>query len=420
MLKKMFPIIGMAVFSSMLGLGILTPILPIYAKGLGATGLWVGIITASYSISRAFVMPVIGRWSDRKGRKIFLTVGLALYAIVSLMYILSTRLDSLPILNKVDNLTFLLVIRLIQGGVSGFIIPVARAWIGDLTPKGEEGRWQGYFNTAFFSGSAAGPFLGGVLADLNMNYAFAAMGVMNFISFLAVAFFLRENTDRKLAAKPAPVRELSKCALFDALFAQRTTLELGMAIYVTFLPLWAFETLNLSRTHIGAIVGGTMLVSSWLQLFTGRLADRFDRRKLVITGTIFNFAMVAAIPFAGNVGALIALIILRSAGGAISLPGNEALSINLGRRFGMGSTISVLGLATSIGMAAGPILGGFVNDYLGGYNSTFYFAGVAGLVGVGLFALLSYREKVEALEPRKRKVELAAVSPQPDIEDTDE
>lgn len=400
MLKKAFPVIALAVFSSMLGLGILAPILPIYAKDLGATGLWVGVITASYSISRAFIMPLIGRWSDRKGRKIFLTTGLFGYALVSAMYMFS------------DSLTFLLVVRLIQGAVSGMIIPVTRAWIGDMTPQGEEGRWQGYFNTAFFSGSAAGPFLGGMLADINMNYAFAAMGIMNFIAFIAVATLLRESAEHKTAAKPAPYRALSRSPLFNALFVQRASLELGMAIYLTFLPLWAFQTLNLSRTYIGALVGGTLLVSSWLQLFTGHLADKFDRRKLVITGTAFNFIMVAAIPFASNVAWLVAFIILRSLGGAISLPGNEALSINLGRRFGMGSTISVLGLATSIGMAAGPILGGLISDYFGGYNAAFYFGAGAGLLGAASFGWLGYREKMTGFEPAHHQVaELATAGP---------
>jgi len=385
MIKRVFPVIGLAVFSSMLGVGILTPILPIYAADLNATGLWIGVISGSYSVSRALIMPLVGRWSDRKGRKIFLGTGLFCYALVSLLYIIS------------DNLPSLLVTRLIQGAVSGAIIPVARAWIGDISPQGEEGRWQGYFNTAFFSGSAAGPFLGGTLAEVfNIDYAFAAMGVMNFISFLAVAFFLKESLAHKAAQLPRPsFRALSRSPLFNALFVQRTTLEIGMAIYTVFLPLWAYQALELNKLHIGALVGGALLVSSWLQLLTGRLADRFDRRKLVVIGSIFNFAMVAALPLAGSVTVLIVLIFLRSLGGAISMPGHAALSVTLGRRFGMGSTISILALATSVGMAIGPIFGGVISDYLGGISSTFYYAAGIGIAGATVFGWLAYREKAE-------------------------
>jgi len=323
------------------------------------------------------------------GRKVFLGIGLFAYALISLLYIVS------------DNLTFLLVTRLIQGVASGMIVPVARAWIGDISPAGEEGRWQGYFNTAFFSGAAAGPFLGGTLADLfNIDYAFAAMGMMNLISFLAVIIFLKENIERNQAARPKPsFRTLSRTPMFKALFVHRATLEIGMAIYLVFLPLLAYQELDMSKLYIGALVGGALLISSWMQLLTGRLADKYDRRKLVVVGTVFNFAMVALVPFAGSVAVLVALIFLRSLGGAIAMPGHAALSVALGRRFGMGSTIAILALATSLGMAAGPILAGFVHDYLGGINSTFYFAGGIGIIGAILFRWFGYREDRVAPEP---------------------
>jgi len=72
MIKKTFPILALSVFSSMLGVGIISPLLPLYAENLGATGIWLGIIFSSFSISRTVFMPIIGRLSDRRGRKIFL------------------------------------------------------------------------------------------------------------------------------------------------------------------------------------------------------------------------------------------------------------------------------------------------------------------------------------------------------------
>lgn len=151
----------------------------------------------------------------------------------------------------------------------------------------------------------------------------------------------------------------------------------------------------MNRLYIGALVGGALLVSSWLQLLTGHLADRFDRRKMVIYGSIFNFAMVAVVPLSGSVMMLVVLIFLRSLGGAISMPGHAALSVALGRRFGMGSTISLLALATSVGMAIGPISGGLVNDYMGGIGPTFYYAAGIGIIGAAIFGWLGYREKAE-------------------------
>ena len=68
----------------MLGVGIIVPILPIYAENLGATGLWLGAIFAGFSLTRSISMPLIGHFSDRMGRKRFITLGLFIYTISSL------------------------------------------------------------------------------------------------------------------------------------------------------------------------------------------------------------------------------------------------------------------------------------------------------------------------------------------------
>ena len=128
MIKKTFPIIALATFSTMLGMGILAPVMPLFVNDMGASGIWLGLIGGGYHVSRAILMPFIGRWSDRQGRKIFLGSGLFLYAGISLLYIFA------------GNLPCLLGVRLLHGLVSGMIIPVARAWIGEISPPGEEGR----------------------------------------------------------------------------------------------------------------------------------------------------------------------------------------------------------------------------------------------------------------------------------------
>ena len=68
--RRVFVILFFSIFSSMLGIGIIAPLLPIYAESFGASGLWIGIIFSGFSISRSIFMPIVGRWSDKRGRKI--------------------------------------------------------------------------------------------------------------------------------------------------------------------------------------------------------------------------------------------------------------------------------------------------------------------------------------------------------------
>jgi MFS family permease len=310
MVQKVFPVIGLTVFSVMLGMGILNPVLPIYVKDVGATGVWIGFISGGYAVSRAVLTPFIGRWSDRRGRKIFLGSGLFAYALISLLYVLA------------DTLPFLFGVRLLHGAVSGMIIPVARAWIGDISPKGEEGRWQGYFNTALFSGSASGPFLGGFLTDyINIDAAFAAMGFMNLVSFIVVSVVLREGSERRAGERrQLSFRKLSLSPLFQGLFLERTALELSLSTYTAFLPLFAFHELNVSRSFIGIIVGGALFITSWLQLVTGKLADRFDRRHIIIGAGVVAFTAMALIPFSKTFAVMAGLIAIRSTCAAVSMP----------------------------------------------------------------------------------------------------
>jgi MFS family permease len=130
-----------AFFTAMLGLGIVGPLIPLYARDLGATGIWLGAIFSGFSFARVVLVPIAGNLSDRwKRRKIFLTVGLFLYAISSLGYLLANEVHELSI------------IRMVHGFGSGMVMPIAMAYVGDMTPEGEEGTYAGNLNTAIFLG----------------------------------------------------------------------------------------------------------------------------------------------------------------------------------------------------------------------------------------------------------------------------
>lgn len=137
MIRKVFPVLALALFPSLLGVGIITPLLPFYSEKLGANDIWIGVIYAIFFISRTIVTPFIGRLADRRGRKLLLTIGLLSSAIISLGYI--GALDP----------TQLTIVRLVHGAAAGMIQPIAQAYVGDLSPKGEEGKWMGYYNTVF-------------------------------------------------------------------------------------------------------------------------------------------------------------------------------------------------------------------------------------------------------------------------------
>jgi MFS family permease len=375
MIKRVFPVLAISVFASMLGAGIIAPLLPLYAEKMGATGIWIGIVFASFSVSRALIMPIAGRLSDRHGRKVFLSIGLLSYSIISLGYIWAS------------NVLQLTLVRVIQGAAGGMIIPIAQACVGDISPEGEEGTWMGYFNAAFFTGFGCGPLMGGALTDrFGMTVAFSGMGVLNLLAFLVVIFFLPEIERRKTAAShQLSFRKMGSSAMIKGIFSFRLAFSLGRGTYAAFLPIFAATCIGLSPTLIGIVLAVNILVMSLLGVYGGNIADRFNRRLLVILGSFINIAFLISIPFTHSFRQLLTACALGGIGGAISVPAASALTVEEGRKFGMASTIAIFTTAMSVGMAAGPLLSGIVVD-LARVDFVFYLGAGMGLVGISLFA----------------------------------
>lgn len=378
MIKKIFPILALSIFSSILGVGIIAPLLPLYADSLGATGVWLGVIFASFSITRAISMPIFGWLSDRGGRKVFLCSGLFFYAIISLGYIWA------------GNILELTLIRLLHGTAAGMIVPIAQAYIGDLSPEGEEGKWMGYFNAAFFTGFGCGPLMGGVLTEhFGMSTAFSTMGGLNLLAFLIAALFLHESGQRKTAAGHySSFAGMRTSGVIKGLVSYRLVFAMSRGAFATFLPIFAAIYIGLKPALIGVLLAVNILLMALLQVFSGNIADRFNRRAMVILGGFVNITYLALVPLTHSFWQLLGLCALGGVGGAISLPAASALTVDEGRKFGMASTIAIFNMAMSIGMALGPIASGAIADF-SGLESVFYFGAGLSLIGTILFAWLT-------------------------------
>jgi len=375
MIKKVFPILAVSIFSAMLGVGLVSPLLPLYAQDLGASGLELGMVFAGFGIVHTIVTPIMGRLSDRRGRKAFLCIGLFAYSIISVGHVWTA------------NIPQLILVRLLMGAAGAMIIPIAMAYVGDLSPEGEEGKWMGYANAAFFGGFSIGPLLGGGLAErFGMNASFCSMGFLCLLAFLIAVIFLPESSQRKIGEKGRlSFKDMSASNTVRGLFSFRLGQSLGRGALMTFLPIFAATHIGLGTTLIGVLLAVNMLPMTALLAPAGRLADKFNRKALVILGNLIYLITLALIPLANTFWQQLWLCFPRAIGGALAMPAATALTVEEGRKFGMGSTMSMLMMAMSIGMALGPTLSGVIADSVD-INAVFYFGGVACLIGTGLFA----------------------------------
>ncbi len=373
-------ILEISVFVSMLGVGIIVPFLPLYARDMGASGLMMGLIFSSFSASRMVVMPYVGVMSDRAGRKPFIMAGLLGFALVALAMVL------------VETPWQLLFARLGQGVFAAMVLPVSMALVADVTPSGQEGRIFGGFNTAFLLGFGVGPLLGGLVFDaMGVDANFLIMAALSLASLLLVVFWVREPAGverrqqrRGFMAELGLVRDRGLLAVFLG----RVGSAMALGCFIAFLPLLATEK-GLSNSEVGVLLAVNVLVMTAVQRPFGALADRLSRTALAVAGLGAQGLCKAALPLAEDFWGLCSLIVVEGLSAGLALPALTALAVSQGRRVGagMGMTMGLFGMALSIGVFVGPILGGLGAD-LYGTPAAFYFAGAAALTGVAVLLVL--------------------------------
>ena len=380
--KRIFLVLFLALFVAMLGAGVIAPTIPLYAKTLGATGFGLGLIYSAFSVSRAIFMPLTGKLSDKKGRKVFIITGLTIYTFMSLGYNWSSSVGAL------------VWTRFLHGVGSAMIVPIAMAAIGDISPKGREGSMMGSFNVALFLGFGMGPLLGGIVLDTTgIATVFYLMGGLSFFSLLLVILFMPEKKNQQKTERTSirNFRKIWSHDIFKGLLFFRFTNAVARGTTTAFLPVFA-SRLDVSPSKIGLLVSLNILLTAVLQHFFGRVADRMSRRFLIVAGNLLTAVPLAFTPLADNFHQLLFLGVIIGIGGGMAFPAAVAVATVVGRDHGMGNIMGYFNSAMSYGMILGPVISGLVMDQLG-ISLVFMFASFTGIIGSIVCATLLIHER---------------------------
>ena len=375
--KKIFGTLFFSIFAAVTGVGIVVPLLPVYARDLGASGLYVGLIFGAFSISRTFFLPYFGRLSDLKGRKPIILPGFFAYAVISVAFVFSNSVDTL------------IIIRFFHGIASAMLMPVIQAYIGDITPQGREGTTMGLFNMSLFLGLSLGPLIGGVIKDYwGLQASFISMGLLALLGFLLSLILLPptgseqglKNRDRSFSWKSL----LSDRPLVG-LFLFRFAYVVCVGIMWGFIPLYADINFKASSSLIGVLIMLGIFISGLIHIPMGYIADRISKKLMVVVGGIIVSYAILSFQWAGQVQDLVWASIIFGIGGGIAMPALMAMAVLRGSNAkAMGSVMALMTVAHSLGMLSGALLGGLMMDFFQ-LSWAFPLGSVVMIICTGLF-----------------------------------
>lgn len=373
--KAFYALLG-AMLTTSLGVGLIVPLLPVYAQTLGASGFWIGLIFGANPLMRGLFTLVMGALADRRDKKSLMMAGLVGYAAAAVGFVYA------------QSPAQLFLARVAQGAFSAMVMPVARAYAGELAPKGREGITMGQFALAFTLGFAFGPLAGGALHDLyGLSAPFWGMVGMSLSACTFVWRFVpRRPASVRFARRGLDLRPLADRQVVG-LISGRTFVELGRGIFSALMPLIGADMLGLTAAQTGFVVTLRSSTESAMQPLSGRAADRFNRRSICQLGFIIVPVALVLTPGVRSYAGLGACAVLLGMGAGIAVPAAAAIAVEKGRTFGMGAMMGVDSTAQALGMAIGSTLGGTLMQ-LYSIRVAFMAAASLALVGVTIFTVL--------------------------------
>jgi len=293
--------------------------------------------------------------SDKKGRKPFIATGLLCYALISIAFVF------------IQSVGGIITIRLLQGIASAMIMPVVQAYVGDITPKGREGVTMGFFHMSLFFGMSIGPIVGGIINErFSLSAAFVCMGALALSGFLLSLFLLPPTRTESVVCKnlkPASWKQLLKDRGINGLSLFRFAYTACIGIIWGFLPVFADSEFSLSSSQIGMLLTLGIFISGILHVPMGKLADVLNKRFMVLFGGVVISGATISFLYASNLYHLMISSVIFGIGGGVSIPALMALSILKGSETrAMGSVMSLLTMAHSLGMLFGALLAGVMMD----------------------------------------------------------
>lgn len=349
------------VFFDLLGFGIVIPFLPMYAARLGIGAGAIGLLLSAYSIMQFIFAPLLGRLSDRIGRRPIIMLGLFGSSLSYLIY------------GFTDSFAGLLISRAVHGTCAA-TISTAQAYVADTTEESRRAHAMGMIGAAFGLGFVLGPAIGGLLGAVSLRTPVLFAAGLTFANLIFAAVWLPESRDARAPARAAATgarpgarwsldlpRRLGRHRAIARLFAVAFLLTLAIAALEATFALTVPAVYGYAAAGVGGLLAFAGLMQAIAQGYlVGKLVPRTGEAVLAVAGAALLGLGLGPLGSWTSHAALYGMLILIAAGYGL---GSTAVATLISRRTGrelqgeaLGLNQSVLSLARVIGPIAGGIL----------------------------------------------------------------
>ena len=368
-------------FIGYLGSNMRLPVVPLYARSIGADTVQVGIINSAFLLMAGILSLPMGILSDRFGRKLFACLGLIVLSVTSFsLYFSKTPMQ-------------VMWIYLFFGAGLAAFGPTMMSFVADFSPNTHLGRSYGWYTTALYTSMSLGPAVGGFVAQhRGFLQVFLISGFIIFLTFWAVLLFLPPThlviTDRP--EKPTPsiiVRELLKNRPLLSCWLVTLGGCFALGMFITFLPLHA-QNQRLSVWQIGLVFAAQGLSNALSRIPFGYLSDKVaNRSTLVVIGLIGFSASMAGFAISKSTIHFVTFAIAFGTSMGLAFTSVGALIAEVvpleSRGLAMGGYNTCIYFGMMLSSAS---MGAIIRNI--GFERGFFITAVVNLILVGFFYLL--------------------------------
>ena len=350
-------VLFLTVFVSLIGFGIIIPLLPFYAQTFGASPTTIGLLFASFSVAQFIAAPVLGELSDRWGRRPIL------------IFSLLGTVVSFALLAMAHSITMLFIARIVDG-LSGGNITTARAYIADVTPVEDRAKRYGLIGAAFGLGFIFGPALGALFAHISYTAPIWAAAAISAIAALLALLWLPEP-ERHVSEGEAPpwwraLGDLMSRPGLRSILVVDHGYWFTFSVYQTTFALFGQRRFGWDAPHIGYVLATFAAFGVMVQVsVVGRVSRALGDRGTLVAGLGLAALGLACAALARTVPMFIAALAPAALGMGLASPTLLSLISTSVPRGEQGLAQGAAGALESLGRTAGPVFGNSMLQHFG-------------------------------------------------------